>query len=160
MVHKAIIHKTLAKIPGVSKEEAHMTTDSLVHANDITIKEAIKDIELRMATKDDIKDMATKADIKDIELRMATKDDIKDMATKADIKDIELRMATKDDIKDMATKADIKDIESRMATKRDIDGLRVEIAELETRMMRQQIIHTGTVIASISFIMLLMEFFT
>ena len=148
MVHKAIIHKTLAKIPGVSKEEAHMTTDSLVYANDITIKEAIKD----MATKADIKDMATKADIKD----MATKADIKDMATKADIKD----MATKADIKDMATKADIKDIESRMATKRDIDGLRVEIAKLETRMARQQIVHTGVVIASISFIMLLMEFFT
>ncbi len=121
MVHKAIIHKTPAKIPGVSKEEAHMTTDSLVYANDITIKEAIKD----MATKADIKDMATKADIKD-----------------------------------MATKADIKDIESRMATKRDIDGLRVEIAKLETRMTRQQIVHTGVVIASISFIMLLMEFFT
>ena len=116
MIHKEIIHKTLAKIPGVSKEEAHMTTDSLVYANDITIKEAIKD-----------------------------------MATKADIRDIESRMATRDDI---------KDIESRMATKRDIDGLRVEIAKLETRMMKQQIIHTGAVIASISFIMLLMEFFT
>ena len=114
MIHKEIIHKTLTKIPGVSEEEAHMTTKSLAYANDINIKEAIKD-----------------------------------MATKADIKDIELRMATKDDIKDMATKADIKD----MATKRDI-------AELETRMVKQQIVHTGVIIASISFIMLLMEFFT
>ena len=101
MVHKEIIHKTLTKIPGVSKEEARMTTDSLVYANDINIKDAIKD------------------------------------------------MATKADIKDMATKADIKD----MATKRDI-------AELETRMVKQQIVHTGVIIASISFIMLLMEFFT
>ncbi len=130
MVHKEIIHKTLTKIPGVSKEEARMTTDSLVYANDINIKEAIKN----MATKDDIKDMATKADIKD--------------------------MATKADIKDMATKADIKDIEARMATKRDIDGLRVEIAELETRMVKQQMINAGVIIGSISFIMLLMEFFT
>ena len=121
MIHKEIIHKTLTKIPGVSEEVAHMTTESLVYANDINIKEAIKN----MATKDDIKDMATKADIKD-----------------------------------MATKADIKDIESRMATKRDIDGLRVEIAELETRMVKQQMINAGVIIASISFIMLLMEFFT
>ena len=160
MVHKEIIQKTLAKIPGVSEEEADMTTDSLVYAIDISIKEAIKD----MATKDDIKDMATKADIKDIESRMATKADIKDiesrMATKADIKDIESRMATKDDIKDiesrMATKDDIKD----MATKRDIDGLRVEIAERETRMVKQQMINAGVIIGSISFIMLLIEFFT
>ena len=152
MVYKAIIHKTLAKIPGVSKEEAHMTTDSLVYANEISIKEAIKN----MATKDDIKDMATKADIKNMATKddiknMATKDDIKDMATKADIKDIESRMATKDDI---------KDIESRMATKRDIDGIRVEIAELETRMVKQQMINAGVIIGSISFIMLLIEFFT
>ena len=126
MVHKEIIQKTLAKIPGVSEEEADMTTDSLVYAIDISIKEAIKD----MATKDDIKDMATKADIKN--------------------------MATKDDIKDMATKTDIKD----MATKRDIDGLRVEIAERETRMVKQQMINAGVIIGSISFIMLLMEFFT
>ncbi len=112
MIHKEIIHKTLTKIPGVSEEEAHMTTESLVYANDINIKEAIKD-----------------------------------MATKADIKDIESRMATKADIKDMATK-------------RDIDGIRVEIAELETRIVKQQIVHTGVIIASISFIMLLMEFFT
>ena len=88
MVYKAIIHKTLAKIPGVSKEEARMTIDSLVYANDINIKEAIKD----MATKADIKDMATKADIKDIESRMATKADIKDMATKRDIAELETRM--------------------------------------------------------------------
>ena len=121
MIHKEIIHKTLTKIPGVSEEEAHMTTESLVYANDINIKEAIKD-----------------------------------MATKADIKDIESRMATKDDIKDMATKADIKD----MAKKRDIDALRVEIAELETRMLKQQMINAGVIIGSISFIMLLMEFFT
>ena len=114
MIHKEIIHKTLTKIPGVSEEEAHMTTESLVYANDINIKEAIKD----MATKADIKDMATKADIKDIESRMATKADIKDMATKRDI------------------------------------------AELETRMVKQQMINAGVIIGSISFIMLLMEFFT
>ncbi len=149
MIHKEIIHKTLTKIPGVSEEEAHMTTESLVYANDINIKEAIKD-------------MATKADIKDIEARMATKDDIKDMATKADIKDIEARMATKDDIKDMATKADIKDIEARMATKDDIKDMATkrDIAELETRMVKQQMINAGVIIGSISFIMLLMEFFT
>ena len=105
MVHKKIIQKTLAKIPGVSEEEADMTTDSLVYANEITIKEAIKN------------------------------------------------MATKDDIKNMATKDDIRDIESRMATKRDI-------AELETRMVKQQMISVGVIIASISFIIMLIEFFT
>ena len=155
MVYKEIIHKTLEKIPGVSKEEARMTTDSLVYASDISIKEAIKNMATKddikdMATKDDIKDMATKADIRDIEARMATKADIKDiesrMATKADIKDIESRMATKDDIKDLATK-------------REIDGLRVQIAEQETRMVKQQMINAGVIVGAISFIMLLMEFF-
>ena len=133
MIHENVIHKTLAKIPNVSDEEAHMTTESLIHVNDTAIQEIIEN----MATKADIKDMATKADIKD----MATKADIKDMVTKADIKD-------------MATKADIMD------TKLDIANLKVEISNLETRMMRQQLVHTGVVIASLSTLILLIKFFS
>ena len=124
MIHENVIHKTLAKIPNVSDEEAHMTTESLIHVNDTAIQEIIEN----MATKADIKDMATKADIKD--------------------------MVTKADIKDMATKADIMD------TKLDIANLKVEISNLETRMMRQQLVHTGVVIASLSTLILLIKFFS
>ncbi len=42
-------------------------------------------------------------------------------------------VATKSDIKDMATKADIKD----MATKANIAEVKTEIAELETRLVKQ-----------------------
>ena len=86
MMYRPILIKTFAKIPNTTDEEVSMVVDSITYINEISFRDAVKD----MATKADIKDMATKADIKN----MATKADIKDMATKADIKD----MATKKDI--------------------------------------------------------------
>ena len=79
---------------------------------------------------------------------VATKDDIKDMATKADLKDMESRMATKDDLKDM---------ESRMATKEYVEA---KLSDLENKMLKQQYILSGIVIAAISLIMTISKFFT
>ena len=90
MMYRPILLKTFAKIPNTTDEEVSMVVDSITYTNELSFRDAVKD----MATKADIKDMATKFDIKDLESRMATKADIKDMATKADIKD----MVTKEDI--------------------------------------------------------------
>ncbi len=70
-------------------------------------------------------------DVSDTEAREAVANIVssQEVATKSDIKD----MATKSDIKDMATKSDIKD----MATKADIAEVKTEIAELETRLVKQ-----------------------
>ena len=85
MIYRPILLKTFAKIPNTTDEEVSMVVDSITHINELSFRDAVKD----MATKADIKDMATKADIKDLESRMATKDDIKYLESK---------MATKDDI--------------------------------------------------------------
>ena len=101
MIYRPILIKTFAKIPDTTNKEVSMVVDSITHINELSFRDAVRD----MATKADIKDMATKADIKD-------------MATKADIRDLESRMATKDDIKylesKMATKDDITKSENKM----------------------------------------------
>ena len=130
MLYEKFLHKVFSKIPGVTDEEAALAVDSVVHANELSFRNATKNMATKddiknMATKDDIKDMATKDDIRDLESRMATKDDIRDlesrMATKDDIKDIESKMATKDDIKYMATQNELSKMETRMVAK--ISGL-------------------------------------
>jgi len=81
--------------------------------------------------------------------KLATKDDIKDMATKADLAEVRsaiegLRVATKADIEGLrvATKADQAEVRSdieglRVATKTDIEGLRVATkADLRTEVVR------------------------
>jgi hypothetical protein len=67
------------------------------------------------------------------------------MATKADKADI-AQMATKADIAQMATKADI----AQMATKADIALIRVEMAALETRMIKW-FIGTAVTLAGLAF---------
>lgn len=114
MIHEKVIYKTLVKIPGVSDEEAHMTTDSLIHMNNT----ALREITENMATKADIRDMVTKADIKDM--------------VKADLAALRIEI---------------------------MSYLKVEIANLETRMMRHQMVHTGVIITSVSALMLLIKFF-
>ena len=66
------------------------------------------------------------------------------------ITDDEVKEAVDDvaSAKEVATKADIKD----MATKKDVADLKTEIAELETRLVRQMYAIAGIVIAAISFI--------
>ena len=68
MVHKIILRKVFAQIPGVTDEEIDMAVDSVIHANEVTFSDAIKN----MATKDDIKDMATKADVRAAKIETET----------------------------------------------------------------------------------------
>ena len=131
------LYEILKSVNGVSEEQAREAIDSITYAEDVATKDNIRDIESRMATK---------ADLKDIESRMATKDDIKDMATKADLRDIESRMATK---------ADLKDMESRMVTK---EYLEAELSKLESKMLKQQLIHSGIVISAIGLIIVISKF--
>ena len=97
--------------------------------------------------------VATKSDLKALADKMATKDDIKDMATKADIKALADKMATKDDIKDMATKADLEVMAAKIETlEKTVEGIqknidenvatKAEIANLESRIMRMMLIQT------------------
>ena len=97
--------------------------------------------------------VATKSDLKALADKMATKDDIKDMATKADLKALADKMATKDDIKDMATKADLEVMAAKIETlEKTVEGIqknidenvatKAEIANLESRMMRMMLIQT------------------
>ena len=71
MIYRPILIKTFAKIPDTTNKEVSMVVDSITHINELSFRDAVKD----MATKADIKDMATKADIKD----MATKTDIAEL---------------------------------------------------------------------------------
>ena len=77
MMYRPILLKTFAKIPDTTDKEIGMVVDSISYINELSFRDAVKD-------------MATKADIRDIELRMATK---------ADIKYLESIMATKEDIR-------------------------------------------------------------
>ena len=105
--------------------------------------------------------VATKADLEVMASKLATKDDIKDMATKEELGALADKMATKDDIKDMATKSDLallgadlevqgakiealretvegikENIAKNVATKADLKAQGIDIANLETRIMR------------------------
>ena len=93
-------------------------------------------------------------DVSDTEAREAVANiaSSQEVATKSDIKDI----ATKSDIKDMATKSDIKD----MATKADIAEVKTEIAELETRLVKQIYAVAGIIIVvNIAVVGLMLRFF-
>ncbi len=63
MIYRPILLKTFAKIPNTTDEEVSMVVDSITHINELSFRDAVKD-------------MATKDDIKYLESKMATKDDI------------------------------------------------------------------------------------
>jgi len=83
-------------------------TEALNNFSKTTFEPALKRLEEKMATKDDLKNFITKEDAKNF----ATKDDLKNFATKDDLKNF----ATKDDLKNFATKDDLKNF----ATKDDL----------------------------------------
>ncbi|CCC81050.1 PD-(D/E)XK nuclease family protein [Thermoproteus tenax] len=106
---------------------------------EMATKEEIKDLEARMAAKDDLKAFATKDDLK----ALATKEDLKALVTREDFKRLEERleevrkvMATKEDLKGLATKEELRALGERMATKEDLKALatREELRALEERM--------------------------
>ena len=98
-------------------------------ASKLATKEELGALVDKMATKDDIKDMATKDDLEVMASKLATKEELGALADK---------MATKSDLKALATKAEFEvlaktvegiqeNIEKTMDTK---------MAKLETRMLR------------------------
>ena len=87
-----------------------------------TINKAVNET---VATKADLALLATKEELGALADKMATKDDIKDMATKAEF---EVLTKTVEGIKE--------NIEKNLATKADLKAQGIEIAKLETRMMR------------------------
>ena len=72
----------------------------------------------KLATKDDVRELADK---------MATKDDLRELATKDEVRELADKMATKDDLRELATKDELKSL----ATK---DDLRVFGKELRAEM--------------------------
>ena len=88
--------------------------------------------------------VATKSDLEVMASKLATKEELGALADK---------MATKDDIKDMATKADLEVQGAKIdALRETVEGIKenidknlatkVEISNLETRMMRMMIFQT------------------
>lgn len=76
----------------------------------------------KLATKDDLAEMADK---------LATKDDLAALADKMATKDDLKSLATKDELKSLATKDELRDLSDKMATK---DDLRVFGKELRAEM--------------------------
>ena len=85
-MYKRVLHKVFSRIPDMTAEEVDLAVDSVIHENEHSLKDAMKDT-------------ATKDDIRDIESRMATKDDIKDieskMTTKTELAELETRLVTR-----------------------------------------------------------------
>ena len=85
MLYKRVLHKAFSRIPDITTEEVDLVVDSVIHENEHSLEDAMKDT-------------ATKDDIRDIESRMATKDDIKyiesSMATQADLAKLEAKLTT------------------------------------------------------------------
>ena len=88
MIHETILRKIFSQIPGTTDEEVEMAVDSTIHANEITFRDAIKN----MATKDDIKNMATKDDVKEATKNMATKAEVREI--KAEIRQAKMETDT------------------------------------------------------------------
>ena len=87
-MYKPILLKTFAKVPNTTDEEVDVVADSIIHINGLSFRDAVKD----MATKDDVKGL--EYDIKDLESRMATKDDITKSENKMLLKIVGLLVAT------------------------------------------------------------------
>ena len=90
MMYRSILFKTFAKIPNTTDEEIGMVVDSITYINELSFRDAVKD----MATKADIKDMVIKADIKYLESKMATKEDIRKSENKMLFRIVGLLAAT------------------------------------------------------------------
>ena len=68
----------------------------------------------KLATKDDLREVATKDDLAKLSNKMATKDDLRELADK---------MATKDDLREVATRDELRAVGDKMATKDDLRQL-------------------------------------
>ena len=90
--------------------------------------------------------MATKEALKDIEIRMATKDDIKELRRYIENIEvrIEARMATKEAIKDMATQTDIAQVKTEIAE------VKTEIADLKAGITWRMAILGGIIVGVLS----------
>ena len=132
------------KSSGFDEKQAESVVETMNKAVNETVatKADLEVMASKLATKEElgalVDKMATKADLQVMASKMATKEELGALADK---------MATKDDIKDMATKAEFEvltktvegikeNIEKNLATKADLKAQGIEIAKLETRMMR------------------------
>lgn len=107
---------------GVSNQQAEIQAEAL--------KEIIED---KLATKNDLKNLATKDDLRELEL--ATKNDFKklELATKNDLKELEL--ATKNDLRNLEQELREFKIETRREFKDFKTETKRDFKELELRMV-------------------------
>ncbi|AAY81148.1 PD-(D/E)XK nuclease family protein [Sulfolobus acidocaldarius] len=106
-----IIYQVLSRLTPWQNLATKTDLENLRKDIDIKFDTLRKELEGKMATKEDLQKMATKEDLQ----KMATKEDLQKMATKEDLQ----KMATKEDLQKMATKEDLQ----KMATKEDLQKL-------------------------------------
>jgi len=103
----------------------------------VMIKQGFDDFELRMATKEDLKNFVTKEDLKNF----ATKDDIKNLATRDDLKNTELNLERKMEEGFSSIRAELKLIKERLSaiessvaqlTKTETEDVGAIIQDIET----------------------------
>ncbi|WP_088899918.1 PD-(D/E)XK nuclease family protein [Sulfolobus acidocaldarius] len=103
-----IIYQVLSRLTPWQNLATKTDLENLRKDIDIKFDTLRKELEGKMATKEDLQKMATKEDLQ----KMATKEDLQKMATKEDLQ----KMATKEDLQKMATKEDLQKLEKRLIT--------------------------------------------
>ncbi|AGE74031.1 PD-(D/E)XK nuclease family protein [Sulfolobus acidocaldarius] len=129
-----IIYQVLSRLTPWQNLATKTDLENLRKDIDIKFDTLRKELEGKMATKEDLQKMATKEDLQ----KMATKEDLQKMATKEDLQ----KMATKEDLQKMATKEDLQKMATKedlqkMATKEDLQKMatKEDLQKLEKRLI-------------------------
>ena len=115
--------KLMEHLPPVSWDKL-ATKDDL---REVATKDDLAELSNKMATKDDLREladkMATKDDLAALADKMATKDDLREVATRDELRAVGDKMATKDDLREVATRDELRAVGDKMATKDDLRQL-------------------------------------